>query len=101
MSIIEYYTHRKKKIAKSEKILYPWGMANSPHPQTVTVSFTLPKQLSAAVDKRARQSLTNRSDIIRRALLAYLPRDEADSIMTSYLAETKAEYKTNRKETKP
>ena len=56
-------------------------MANSPHPETVTVSFTLPRALSDAVDRKARTALTNKSDIIRRALLAYLPASEAEEIL--------------------
>ena len=66
-NVIFYYTLR--------------GMANVPHPETVTVSFTLPKALADAVDRLARQNLTNKSDIIRRALLAFLPEDEAAEIV--------------------
>ena len=67
------------------------GMANSPHPDTVTVSFTLPRDLAAAVDRRARQNLTNKSDIIRRALLAFIPKEEADAIMASVLNDSPME----------
>ena len=56
-------------------------MANSPHPETITVSFTLPRSLSDAVERKARAALTNKSDIIRRALLAYLPASEAEEIL--------------------
>jgi predicted transcriptional regulator len=66
-NIVFYYTLR--------------GMANVPHPETVTVSFTLPKALAEAVDRLARQNLTNKSDIIRRALLAFLPAEEAAEIV--------------------
>jgi len=52
-------------------------MANSPHADTVTVSFTLPRGMSDAIERLAKQNLTNKSDIIRRALLAYLPSNEA------------------------
>ena len=55
-------------------------MANSPHADTVTVSFTMPRSLSDAVERHAKQNLTNKSDIIRRALLAYLPPNEAAEI---------------------
>lgn len=48
-------------------------MANSPHAETVTVSFTLPRQLSDAVNEMAKREMTNKSDIIRRSILAYLP----------------------------
>lgn len=56
-------------------------MANSPHPETVTVSFTLPRVLSDAVNRKAFAALTNKSDIIRRALLAYLPASEAEEVL--------------------
>lgn len=60
-------------------------MPNAPHPATVTVSFTLPRELAAAVESRARVKLTNKSDIIRRALLDYLGPEEACRIMESVL----------------
>lgn len=47
-------------------------MANSPHPDTVTVSFTLPRPLAEAVSEIAKKEMTNKSDIIRRALLDYI-----------------------------
>lgn len=50
-------------------------MPNSPSADTVTVSFTLPRALSNAVNARAKRDLTNKSDIIRRALMAYLDPD--------------------------
>lgn len=69
-------------------------MANSPHPDTVTVSFTLPRPLADAVKKRAKMNLTNQSDIIRRALLAYIPEEEAKEIMGSVMREDVAKYRT-------
>ena len=62
-------------------------MPNSPDPETVTVSFTLPRELAAAVAQHAKKGLTNKSDIIRRALLAYIPTDEADRILGVVLNE--------------
>lgn len=56
-------------------------MANSPHPETVTVSFTLPRQLSEAVNALAKRSMTNKSDIIRRAIMAYLPAEQSAQIV--------------------
>jgi metal-responsive CopG/Arc/MetJ family transcriptional regulator len=56
-------------------------MANSPHPETVTVSFTLPRQLSEAVNAMAKREMTNKSDIIRRAILAYLPSEQTAQII--------------------
>ena len=40
----------------------------------------MPRELSEAVDRRAKLELTNKSDIIRRALLAFLPPAEAARI---------------------
>jgi metal-responsive CopG/Arc/MetJ family transcriptional regulator len=71
-------------------------MANSPHPETVTVSFTLPRELAAAVEQRARQGLTNKSDIIRRALLNYLSPEEAQQIMSSVLRDDVVRYRTKK-----
>ena len=62
-------------------------MPNQPGSETVTVSFTLPRKLAAAVQDHAKKKLTNKSDIIRRALLAYLPEDEANAILTSMMEE--------------
>jgi hypothetical protein len=56
-------------------------MPNQPAPQTITVSFTLPRELGAVVDRYAKRQMTNKSDIIRRALLAYIPQEEAERIM--------------------
>lgn len=58
-------------------------MPNQPSEQTVTVSFTLPRELDAAMKQRARSELTNKSDIIRRALLAYLPEDVREQVLNS------------------
>ena len=56
-------------------------MPNSPHPETVTVSFTLPRELAAAVTRTARAKLTNKSDVIRQELLQYLPENERAAVM--------------------
>jgi len=85
MNNIEYYTQAKRNVAESEKLLYPSRMANSPHPETVTVSFTLPRSLQEAVEQRAKASLTNKSDIIRRALLDYLSPSERAAVMGSVM----------------
>lgn len=66
-------------------------MASQPHPNTVTASFTLPRQLAAALDAHAAANLTNKSDIIRRALLDYLGPDEAARIMESVMRERRGE----------
>lgn len=56
-------------------------MPNQPAANTVTVSFTLPRELGAVVDRVAKRQMTNKSDIIRRALLAYIPQEEAERVM--------------------
>ena len=69
-------------------LLYPLRVANSPHPDTVTVSFTMPREMAAALNRRAKMDLTNKSDVIRRALLAFLPPSEAAAIRASVLKES-------------
>ncbi len=55
-------------------------MPNKPNKDTVTISFTLPRLLKEAVEEFAAAELTNKSDVIRRALLSFLPADEAGKI---------------------
>jgi hypothetical protein len=52
--------------------------------------------LAAAVEQRARQGLTNKSDIIRRALLNYLSPEEAQQIMSSVLRDDVVRYRTKK-----
>jgi hypothetical protein len=54
-------------------------MPNKPAEGTVSVSFTLPRILSEKVEERAKIEMTNKSDIIRRALMNYLT--EAERVM--------------------
>jgi hypothetical protein len=54
---------------------------NQPADGTVSVSFTLPRILAEAVEKRANIAMTNKSDIIRRALLNYLPENEREWVL--------------------
>ncbi len=56
-------------------------MANQPDENTVATSFTLPRQLFAAVKRKAKSELTNQSDIVRRALMNYLPLDERRAVL--------------------
>jgi hypothetical protein len=65
-------------------------MPNQPHAETVTVSFTLPRALADAVAQHALENLTNKSDIIRRALLRYIPAEEAEKIMREWIGEGEA-----------
>jgi hypothetical protein len=94
----QYYTHRKRKITCGIFFFrIPFVcMPNTPHPETVTASFTMPRRLLREVEDRARAELTNKSDIIRRALLAYLPPDARAAVVKS-VAEDVAEYKAKPK----
>ncbi len=47
-------------------------MANQPDPNTASTSFTLPRQLFAALERKAKAGMTNKSDIVRKALMNYL-----------------------------
>jgi len=47
----------------------------------VTTSFVLPKPLDAAVEKQAKIEMGNKSDIIRRACLNYLPESVRKSVL--------------------
>jgi len=59
----------------------PSGMANQPDPNTVATSFTLPRQLFAAVKRKAKKEMTNQSDIVRRALMNYLTPEERATVL--------------------
>ena len=65
-------------------------MANQPHAETVTVSFTLPKSLDNALETESRLMMTNKSDIIRKACMAWL----APSVRADVLKEITTKYKT-------
>jgi Arc/MetJ-type ribon-helix-helix transcriptional regulator len=65
----------------------PSGVPAQPHPNTITVSFTLPRQLAEAVSSHAASKLTNKSEIIRRALLEYLEPEERNRIIESIVRE--------------
>lgn len=73
-------------------------MPNQPSPETVTVSFTLPRPLAEAVNQHARLNMTNKSDIIRRALLEYLSPEERASIVREVTEEYRAETKKKSQE---
>ena len=65
----QYDTHGKENLAPIRKNYHTSHVANSPHPDTV--------------NRRAKLELTNKSDIIRRALMAYLPPQEVAAIKQS------------------
>jgi len=58
-------------------------MSNQPAANTVSMSFTLPRDLAIVVDRMAKRQMTNKSDIIRRALLAYIPKEDADQLFAA------------------
>lgn len=72
-------------------------MPNQPSAETVTVSFTLPRQLAEAVNQQARLQMTNKSDIIRRALLDYLSPEERAAIVR----DVSRNYEASSKKPKP
>jgi predicted transcriptional regulator len=72
-------------------------MPNSPADGTVTVSFTLPADLDEAVVGLARANLTNKSDIIRRALIQYLPEDLRAKVLANTIRIDRGEVAQNRK----
>ena len=84
--VAEYYPilyPAQEKCCGNWEFYYTRPVPNSPHSDTVTVSFTLPRGLNEAVLRHAKMNLTNKSDIVRRALLAYLPPEEAAEVIRS------------------
>jgi len=77
-------------------------MPNQPAKNTASTSFTLPGALLRLVETKARQKMTNKSDIIRQALMNYLTSGEKAWVMQQMgdmeqsmtLNETPAEYRT-------
>lgn len=55
-------------------------MPNQPSENTVATSFTLPRDLLEAVEALAAKEMTNKSDIIRRALMNYLSPAEREQV---------------------
>lgn len=60
-------------------------MPNAPAKTTVTASFTMPEGLMKAVTRVAKRQMTNKSEVIRRALMEYLPEDEQKKVMAEIL----------------
>lgn len=56
-------------------------MANQPGENTVATSFTLPRPLYRALKQKATREITNQSDIVRRALMNYLPPEEREMVL--------------------
>jgi len=51
----------------------------------VNVSFTMPASMAEMLESRARRDMTNKSEIVRRAIMGYLSPSETASIMSSVL----------------
>ena len=47
----------------------------------VNVSFTMPAEMARVLEQRAKRDLTNKSEIVRRAIMAYLPASERAEVM--------------------
>ena len=56
-------------------------MPNAPAENTVSTSFTLPRELLEIIEHRAKIEMTNRSELIRRALMNYLTDDERADVL--------------------
>jgi len=54
---------------------------NQPDENTVATSFTLPRPLFSALQRKAKMEMTNQSDVVRRALMNYLPADERAMVL--------------------
>lgn len=61
-------------------------MPNQPSPATIATSFTLPRGLLDLVEREARRKLTNKSDIIRQALMNYLTPGERALVQEQQMA---------------
>lgn len=56
-------------------------MPNQPGQNTKATSFTLPKELLEALERKAKMEMTSQSNIIRRALMEYLPPEERQAVI--------------------
>jgi hypothetical protein len=77
----------QEKLCGSEKKIHLSAVANQRAAGIINVSFTMPAKMAAALERRARQDMTNKSEIVRRAIMAYLPENEAKALLESVLAE--------------
>lgn len=51
----------------------------------VNVSFTMPGEMAKALERRAKLEMTNKSEIVRRAVMAFLSPQEVAAIKQSIL----------------
>lgn len=56
-------------------------MPNAPAENTVSTSFTLPRELMHVIESRAKSEGMNKSELIRRALLNYLSAEERAHVL--------------------
>jgi metal-responsive CopG/Arc/MetJ family transcriptional regulator len=79
-------------------------MPNAPAENTVSTSFTLPRGLMEAIEQRSKIEMTNKSELIRRALMNYLTTDERAQVLREMAApnsfrtapETKVSYRKSK-----
>jgi metal-responsive CopG/Arc/MetJ family transcriptional regulator len=77
-------------------------MPNAPAENTVSTSFTLPRELMKAIEAKAKAEMTNKSHLIRRALLNYLATEEntlreTSTATTTLPAAKKTSYRRRKK----
>lgn len=75
-------------------------MPNQRRAGVVNVSFTMPRALADALDQRARMEMTNKSDVVRRAIMAALTDEQREQLRQHVLNEDPAEYQTKKGEPK-
>lgn len=51
----------------------------------INISFTMPAKMAEMLDARAKSELTNKSEIVRRAIMRYLTPEELAAIRSSVL----------------
>jgi metal-responsive CopG/Arc/MetJ family transcriptional regulator len=79
-------------------------MPNAPAENTVSTSFTLPRELLEAIEYRAKVEMTNKSELIRRALMNYLTTEERANVLkeihdltaASHPPQTKISYRKSK-----
>jgi metal-responsive CopG/Arc/MetJ family transcriptional regulator len=57
------------------------------------VSFTMPVEMADALERRAKMEMTNKSEIVRRAVMAFLPPQEVAAIKQSISTESSGKKK--------
>lgn len=60
-------------------------MPNRRAPGIVNASFTMPASMVEKLEARARMEMTNKSEIVRRAIMSFLTEAERDQIMKTIM----------------